>query len=119
MGHVLRNALIVVAALALLGWILGYIAYGGGTSSDQAKAQFIAELEQFDAFDAHESLLLHVVDREHDGVYRKNQYRRRGQSILDSDGYRAQMYFRLVTALRDAGHADVAVQLDRYRARQG
>jgi len=118
--RLLATGLIVVVALAGLSWVLGYLAYGvDSLSSQEARTQLIAELEPFEAFESHRSLLLDTVDREHDEAFRRNEAMRRGHSILNWDGYRVQMYRALGEALREAGHADVAIQLDRYRARTG
>ena len=119
MKQIAGRILIVVVGLALLGWILGYLAYGGGQSSEEAKTQFVTELRQFDAFEAHRALLLDTVEREHEEVFQSNQRRREGHSSLMWDSYRVQMYRELGKALREAGHADVAVQLDRHRSRTG
>ncbi len=119
MKQLAGRVLIGLVGLALLGWILGYLAYGGGQSSDQAKAQLVTELRQFDAFEAHGALLLETVERKHEKVFQSNQRRRQGHSSLMWDGYRVQMYSELGRALREAGHADVAVQLDRHRSRTG
>ena len=64
MKQIAGRILIVVVGLALVSWILGYLAYGGGQSSEEAKTQFVTELRQFDAFEAHQALLLDTVERE-------------------------------------------------------
>jgi hypothetical protein len=119
MKQIAGRILIVVVGLALVSWILGYFAYGGGQSSEEAKAQFVTELRLFDAFEAHQALLLDTVEREHEEVFQSNQRRGEGHSSLMWDGYRLRMYRELGEALRAAEHVDVAVQLDRYRARTG
>ena len=119
MKQIAGRILVGLVGLALLGWILGYLAYGGGQSSEEAKAQFITELRHFDAFEAHQALLLDTVERKHEEVFQSNQRRQQGHSSLMWDGYRVRMYRELGNALREAGHADVAIQLDRYRARTG
>jgi hypothetical protein len=118
MKKLLGTGLIVVIALAGLSWLLGYLAYRvDSMSSEEARTQLVSELEQFEAIEAHRSLLLDTVDRGHSKAFQRNQLTRRRHSVLSWDGYRTQMYRELGEALREAGHADVAVQLDRYRAR--
>ncbi|MHC5009143.1 MAG: hypothetical protein ACYTGF_17490 [Planctomycetota bacterium] len=119
MKHIAGRILIAVVGLALLGWILGYFAYGGGQSSEEARTQFVTELRQFEAFETHQALLLDTVERAHEEVFQSNQRKQKGHSSLMWDGYRVRMYRELGEALREAEHADVAIQLDRHRARTG
>ena len=80
MKQIAGRILVGLVGLALLGWILGYLAYGGGHSSEEAKAQFVTELRQFDAFEAHRALLLDTVERKHEEVFQSNQRRQQGHS---------------------------------------
>ncbi len=115
----IRNVLIILFALALLGVFLKYVAYGGGTTNEEVKERLVTELERFEGFDEHRSLLLAVTDRESENVYEAiatpsslTEPRR-----VDWDTYRPMMYRLLGTALREAGRDDAAIRLDQFRAR--
>ena len=120
MSTSLRNVIIILIALALLGTFLRYITYGGGTTSEEAQQQFMEEIQGFDAFDEHRELLVAVIEREAPKVFDAVASRPRLTSPrrLDWDIYRGQMYQRLISALKEAGEKNAAIRLERFRARQ-
>ncbi len=120
MNTTIRNVVIIFIALALLGTFLRYITYGGGTTSEEARQQFMEEIQGFDGFDEHRELLVAVIDREAPKVFEAvaTQPRLTSPRRIEWDIYRSQMYQRLISALKEAGHETPAIRLDQFRAQQ-
>lgn len=113
MGQIQRNVIVgLVAALALVGVFIS----GWNPSSTEARERLEVELREFPAFSEHQTLLLGIVEENHDRVFKANVVKRRRHRALAWESYRAQMYIELVNGLEQAGHSKVAIQLDRFRA---
>lgn len=120
MGATIRNVVIILIALALLGVLLRYVAYGGGTTSEEAQQQFMEEIQKFDAFGEHRELLVAVIEREAPSIFDAiaSKPRLGSPRRIEWEVYRSEMYQRLIGALKTAGEANTAIQLEQFRARQ-
>jgi hypothetical protein len=105
--------LVVLAALSGLGWYLNALAYGL-PDAEETRTQFVTELEGFGDYEAHRDLLLETIDREHVALFEATKASSRKRFKYES--YRDSLYFKLMSALRDAGETDAATNLDRFRA---
>ena len=114
-----RSFSIAGLIVAVIG--LAALLYFDTPSGNDERDRFIVELQAFPEYAAHETVLRAIIEQTHEEVVEHNLKRRQTsrshRKILIWDGYRAEMYRKLIVGLTEAGHPDVAVRLEQFRAR--
>ena len=107
---------VLVAAL-----LIGGTTLWRGQARDDAKQQLIEELDRSEVFRTHAELLAPVIEREHEAIYARHTRRigspRARTTTFDAEAYRVEMYGHLLRTLREAGHEQDVIALDRFRSR--
>lgn len=120
MKHTGRNGSIVLICILVAGALLWWALRGGDAPQDDARAQLIGELEQWDRWGEFQRPLTAAVDRNDDAVFAANFTAAKNRYDTDhfnEAGYRAQMYVLLREALIEDGYTDAAAELEQFRSR--
>lgn len=114
----------LIVGLTLVGAILGWTWYQRGEYEDQARADLTAAIASLDEYADNRALLDPIVERAHesafDAAYRWQlpAKRRSRRQSFNEETYRQHAYTQITSALEAAGREDLAVKVERLRARQ-